>query len=132
MKVKEFLETYDITTVENGKYDLLDDCYVNVTEYDTKEEPDDALELEAHENYIDVQLTAVGEEVLYFQSIELGESIIDYDKKKDIEFFNAEWSNTLTLYPGNFAIIFPNDLHAGGFISDKIENVKKLVFKLKI
>ena len=54
------------------------------------------------------------------------------DKNKDMEFFSAEWTNQVTLYPGNMAIIFPNDLHAGGYIAEKTETVKKLVFKLKI
>lgn len=131
-KIAEFVKNNDIKTIANGKYDLGDDCYVNVTEYQTKEEDEDGLELEAHINYLDVQLTAVGEEILYYQAIELGESIIDYDKNKDMEFFSAEWTNQVTLYPGNMAIIFPNDLHAGGYIAEKTETVKKLVFKLKI
>ena len=131
-KVAEFLKNNDIKTIANGKYDLGDDCYVNVSEYQTKEEDEYGLELEAHVNYLDVQLTAVGEEILYYQAIELGESIIDYDKNKDMEFFSAEWTNQVTLYPGILAIIFPNDLHAGGFIAENVENVKKLVFKLKI
>ena len=130
-KVEEFLKNNDIKSIENGKYDLGDDCYVNVTEYQTKQEPEE-LELEAHVNYLDVQLTAIGEEILYYQAIELGESIIDYDKKKDVEFFSATWYNQATLYEGNMAIIFPNDLHAGGFLTEKSEKVKKLVFKLKI
>ena len=130
-KVKEFLDSNDIKNIENGKYDLGDDCYVNVSEYQTKEEPEE-LELEAHVNYLDVQLTATGEEILYYQAIELGESVINYDKKKDIEFFSATWFNQVTLYEGNMAIIFPNDLHAGGFIAEIPQTVKKLVFKLKI
>ena len=131
-KVQEFLNGNDVKTMANGKYDLSDDCYVNVSEYVTKEEDEDGLELEAHVNYLDVQLTVVGEELLYYQAIELGESIIDYDKNKDVEFFSVEWANQVTLYPGNMAIIFPNDLHVGGLISENAEKVKKLVFKLKI
>ena len=131
-KVANFIKENDIKTISNGKYDLGDDCYVNVSEYATKEEDEDGLELEAHVNYLDVQLTASGEELLYYQAIELGESIIDYDKAKDVEFFVAEWTNQVTLYPGNMAIIFPNDLHVGGLIADDVQNVKKLVFKLKI
>ncbi len=30
-KVAEFLASNDIKTIANGKYDLGDDCYVNVT-----------------------------------------------------------------------------------------------------
>lgn len=131
-KVAEFVSGKDLKTVENGKYDLGDDCYVNVSEYDSKEEPDLGVELEAHANYLDVQLVASGEEILYYQALELGESIIDYDKSKDVEFFTAEWYNSIVLSGDIFALIFPNDLHAGGFIAEKVCKVKKFVFKLKI
>ena len=131
-KVIDFVTGKNLNEVVNGKYDLGDECYVNVSEYDAKCEPDDCIELEAHVNYLDVQLASSGDELLYFQSIELGESIIDYDKKKDIEFFTAEWYNSVVLSGNIFALIFPNDLHAGGFTAGGNDKIKKFVFKLKI
>ena len=131
-KAIDLIKNNDLLTLNCGKYDLGDDCFVNVSEYLTKEEPEDGIELEAHVEYLDIQFTVLGSEMLYYQAIELGESIIDYNKKKDIEFFTSAWANSLCLYAGNFALIFPNDLHAGGFVADSEEKVKKFVFKLKI
>ncbi len=130
-KVIDFLSANDVKNMENGKYDLGDECRVAISEYDTKEVPEEVL-LECHREYIDLQMTVAGEEFMFTQSIDEGEEAIPYNDVKDVEFFTASWYNTLCLYDGNFALLFPNDLHNGSFMTDKSEKVKKLVFKLKI
>lgn len=131
-KVINYLnETKDLLSVENGKYDLGDDCTLKVMQYTTSEESEEVL-LEAHREYLDLQLVAKGEELFLVQAIELGEEAISYDKKKDVEFFTAGYYNTLALYEGNFVIVFPNDLHVGNVSSEEDVDVKKFVFKLKI
>ncbi len=130
-KVIDFLNNNDYKNMENGKYDLGDDCRVAISEYETKDIPEEVL-LECHREYIDIQMTALGEEFMFTQSIDDGEEAIPYNDVKDVEFFTASWYNTLCLYDGNFAILFPNDLHNGSFVAESKEKVKKLVFKLKI
>ena len=130
-KVIKFLTENDYKNMENGKYDLGDESRVAISEYDTKEVPDEVL-LEVHRNYIDLQMVASGEEAMFTQSIDDGEEKIPYNDVKDVEFFTSSWYNTICLYDGNFALLFPNDLHNGSFEIEKSEKVKKLVFKLKI
>ena len=130
-KVIDFLSANDASKVENGKYDLGDECVLKVMEYVTHEEPDEVL-LEAHREYLDLQMTVSGSEIFLFQSIDLGEDAIPYNPQKDVEFFTAPYYNTTVLDGTNFAIVFPNDLHNGSFMVDEQENVKKFVFKLKI
>ena len=130
-KAVEFLKNNDVKNIENGKYDLGDDCRVVVSEYETKEVPDKVV-FECHRDYIDIQMVVSGEEAMYTQSIDDGEEEIPYDAKRDAEFFTASWYNTLCLYDGNFAVLFPNDLHAPSLAIENSEKVKKLVFKLKI
>lgn len=130
-KVIKFLTENDYKNMENGKYDLGDECRVAISEYDTKEVPDEVL-LETHRDYIDLQMVASGEEAMFTQSIDDGEEKIPYNDVKDVEFFTSSWYNTICLYDGNFALLFPNDLHNGSFEIEKSEKVKKLVFKLKI
>lgn len=129
-KVIDFLKNNNLSTLENKKYDLGDGDCVKVQEYATKELPEYDIELEAHREYADLQLTLSGEEVLYFQSIELGEQSRPYNKDKDVEFFTAPYTSSVVLNPENFALIFPNDLHMGGYNVEETNNVKKLVFKL--
>jgi YhcH/YjgK/YiaL family protein len=130
-KAIDFLKSNDLNSLENGKYDLGDDCRVAVSEYDTKEVPEEVL-LEAHREYIDLQMLVSGEENFFFQAIDLGEEATEYNPVKDVEFYTASWYNTLVLNDKNFALIFPNDLHNGSFVVDESIKVKKLVFKLKI
>ena len=100
-------------------------------EYVTHEEPEEVL-LEAHREYLDLQLVVKGTETFLFQAIDLGEEATSYDKKKDVEFYTAPYYNSVVLSEGNFAIVFPNDLHVGNIVAGKEETVKKFVFKLKI
>ena len=130
-KVIDFLSANDASKVENGKYDLGDECVLKVMEYVTHEEPDEVL-LEAHREFLDLQLIISGEELFVTQAIELGEEAIPYDKVKDVEFFTAGYYNTLGLDKDNFVIVFPNDLHVGNINANGESNVKKFVFKLKI
>ena len=130
-KVINYLKDKDLTLVENGKYDLGDDCFVKVMEYVTAEEGDETL-LEAHREYLDLQLLASGEELFLIQAIELGEEAIPYNKAKDVEFYKSAYTNSLALDNSNFVIVFPNDLHVGNVSCEEDIKVKKFVFKLKI
>ena len=130
-KVIDFLATTDLNALEVGTIDLGDECCVKVQNYKTKEEGDEVL-LEAHREYLDLQMNYSGSETFIFQAIDLGEEAIPYNQKKDVEFFTAQFYNTMVLDGTNFVIVFPNDLHVGSLVADDVEDVKKLVFKLKI
>ena len=131
-KAVDFLKNNDISSLEKGKYDLGDDCFVKVSTYDTIPLPDGDVSLEVHRNYLDLQIAWTGEEVMYFQALDLGEEDKPYNAEKDVEFFKAPWSHQVVLNPENFALIFPNDLHVGGYDVEGTDSIKKLVFKLKI
>ncbi|MBR3804925.1 MAG: YhcH/YjgK/YiaL family protein [Clostridia bacterium] len=130
-KVVEFLNSHDVLALENGKYDLGDDCVCKVMEYLTHDEPEEVL-LEAHREYLDLQMVVRGTETFLFQAIDLGEPAISYDKKKDVEFYTAPYHSSVVLDETNFALVFPNDLHVGNVTIEEESNVKKLVFKLKV
>ncbi|MBR6737823.1 MAG: YhcH/YjgK/YiaL family protein [Clostridia bacterium] len=129
--VVNFLNAGGYEKLEVGSYKISDLVTLKVQSYLTKEEPEELL-LEAHREYLDLQMTVSGSEIFLFQSIDLGEDAIPYNPQKDVEFFTAPYYNTTVLDGTNFAIVFPNDLHNGSFMVDEQENVKKFVFKLKI
>ena len=130
-KAVDFIKENDLASVEIGKYDLGDDCTLKVVEYVTQEEPEEVL-LEAHREYLDLQLLVKGSETFLFQAIDLGEEATEYNKQKDVEFFTAPYYNSVVLNGENFALVFPNDLHTGNVVAGEEETVKKFVFKLKI
>ena len=129
--VVEFLKSNDYKNMENGKYDIGDDCYVVISEYLTNEIPSEVI-FECHREYIDLQMLASGEESMLTQAIDLGEENKPYNKDIEAELLTASWYNTINLYDGNFVILFPNDLHSGSYVAEEQVKVKKLVFKLKI
>ena len=131
-KAVDFLKNTDLNSLEKGTIDLGDGHCVKVMFYDTKPIPEENISLEAHRNYLDLQMTFGGEETMYFQAIDLGEEDVPYNATKDVEFFKTSWTNQVVLNPENFALIFPNDLHVGGYDVDGTDSIKKLVFKLKI
>jgi YhcH/YjgK/YiaL family protein len=53
----------------------------------------------------------------------------EYSEEKDVLFFNDEPDMFFTLHPGQFAIFFPEDVHAP-LISEG--DVKKLIIKVKV
>lgn len=130
-KVIDFVSQNDLSKVELGKYDLGDECVLKVMEYTTHEEAEQEL-LEAHREYLDLQLVVSGNETFVFQAIDLGEPAVEYNDKKDVEFFTVQYYNSLVLDGSNFVLVFPNDLHVGNINADGEELVKKFVFKLKI
>ena len=131
-KAVDFLKNTDLNSLEKGTIDLGDGHSVKVMFYDTKPVPEENISLEAHRNYLDLQMTFGGEETMYFQAIDLGEEDKPYNAEKDVEFFTTSWTNQVVLNPENFALIFPNDLHVGSYDVDGTDSIKKLVFKLKI
>lgn len=129
--VIEFLNGKDLNSIEKGKYEISDGVILKVAEYVTHEEDEEVL-LEAHREYLDLQLIVKGNEQFLFQAIELGDEAVPYDNKKDVEFFTAQYYSSIALSEGDFVIVFPNDLHVGNVNADGEEAVKKFIFKLKI
>ncbi len=72
----------------------------------------DAL-LESHRKYIDVHYCLEGEEEVGWRPVEQCEGIRDpYDAEKDITTYDDKPASWLTLKPGTFVVLFPEDAHA--------------------
>ena len=90
-KAVDFLKNTDLNSLEKGTIDLGEGHCVKVMFYDTKPTPEEDVSLEAHRNYLDLQMTFGGEEMMYFQAIDLGEDDKPYNAEKDVEFFKTSW-----------------------------------------
>ena len=58
-------------------------------------------------------------------------ALSEYDSKGDIQFYTAEW-DTLTIRPGTFYIVWPQDLHAPRVALGQPGPVQRLVVKVKL
>jgi len=116
-----------------GKHVLSESIYANVETYETK-----LLEngkFEAHKDYIDVQILLKGHEQIFIapqNSLTMSEP---YDAKRDIEFYSDNICSfqSIKLDGTNFVMLFPHEAHAPQVsIDEKLENVLKVVVKIKI
>ncbi len=110
-----------------GRYELSDDCYVNVVEYSPK--PVENATSEIHRVYADIQLILSGEEYIGYNKTSLLSRVGDYDSLNDIQFFNGDVS-LLAMQQGDWALFMPGEAHAPSL--DKCGGkVKKAIFKIK-
>lgn len=85
--------------------------------------------LEAHNEYIDIQIVISGTEGYGVCGRELcNNSRGGYDETRDIEFFDDKIKNIITLEANDFVIFFPEDAHAPLIGEGK---VKKAIFKIR-
>ena len=73
-----------------------------------------------------------GEERFGYAPIDTMEPSVEYDVEKDFELFTGT-GDFITLRPGFFCIVGPDDVHMPGqAIDEHPAPVKKLVFKWKV
>lgn len=110
-----------------GRYELSDDCYVNVVEYYPK--PVENATSEIHRVYADIQLILSGEEYIGYNKTSLLSHASAYDSLNDIQFFNG-YVSLLAMQQGDWALFMPGEAHAPSL--DKCGGkVKKAIFKIK-
>lgn len=126
-KAIDYLESHDMLNQEIGKTSLQGtDLVVNLQQ--TKQKSKEMARLEAHKDFIDIQIPLSGvEEYGYSPLCDLPET--EYNDEKDIVFYPGLAANYFLLKPGQFAIFFPQDGHAPG-ISET--GLKKIVVKVHI
>ncbi|MHB8065061.1 MAG: YhcH/YjgK/YiaL family protein [Ruminiclostridium sp.] len=133
LTVEKFI--YDHKYKENiqcCKY-LIDNenIFALVQQYETKESED--LKWESHSKYLDVQFILEGEEAIGYAPIEALTLEGGFAEENDIAFYNGPRAYTnITLSAGMFAIFYPGEGHLPCCISEKVSNVKKIVFKIKL
>jgi len=125
----DYLRQTDLLTLPVGKYEIDgQNLYAMLQQYTSK--PRVQAAWEAHHRYIDLQVVIQGVEKIGYANIDkLSQG--EYDANKDFLPLFGE-GDFLTLQPGNFAILFPQDAHMQGISVDSPTLVKKVVFKIAI
>lgn len=122
--------TPDIAT---GVYQISSMVKAIVSEYDTK--PQNENGFEAHREYLDIQAILAGEERLACSPIERLEETKPYMKEDDAALFTIASGVEpayLSLRPGYFAVLYPQDGHMPGLCVSLPQKVKKMVVKVKL
>ena len=122
------LET-DFTALPDDAYPVGgDDVRASVQRYSTKAPGEGRWE--AHRTHIDLQMVVSGEE--HIGVAPLGRLLAEpYDAERDLLWLTGEGDN-VTLRPGDFVLLWPEDGHMPGMaIADSVP-VLKVVFKIAI
>ena len=130
-KAFEYIRSTDLADIEMGKYEVdgatLKAIFSNKNGM-TKEES--IAKFECHNKHIDIQLCIDGSEQLGWKPREkCVEENGGYNEEKDVQFYNDPPDMYFGLTNNQFAIFFPEDVHAP-MIAEGM--VKKLVIKVKI
>ena len=86
---------------------------------------------EAHRKYLDIHIMAEGSEGV---EIAPPESLAEFDRVEANDFYAYRGlaHHKLTLSPGEFLVVFPNDAHRIKMCLEQPETVSKVVFKVRI
>jgi YhcH/YjgK/YiaL family protein len=127
-KAFEFVKNQNLETLEVGKFEIDGkDIHAAVS---AKEgvKADDA-KFECHDNYFDIQVCPTGGETIGWSArSDVKEVKTPYNTEKDVTFFADKPSTYFQLKAGQFAIFYPEDVHAPMIGEGEI---KKLVVKIR-
>lgn len=128
-KAFDYIKSTDFSTLPDGKIELDGDCLtVSVASLSGKEKSQAAIE--THKKYIDIQLPLLGVEKIGWKAgAELQEESVPYDEAGDITFYVDRPTAYTKIYPGQFAVYFPEDGHAPGIGQG---NIRKVIVKVRV
>jgi len=128
--VLRYMEENPLQKLPVGKHFINNDgAFASVSEYETRLPADGFIE--CHRKYIDIQVVALGEEMVGVVPL-VDCKPLDYDEVKDFQKLEGE-VDYVGLKPGMFAIFFPQDGHMPNTrIGKDAVKVKKIVFKIPV
>ncbi len=110
-----------------GKTDLIPGkAWFSIQEPETK--PSGEVPYEAHREFVDVQMTLKGEELIGYAPVVRLAQTSDYDEDEDIQYFEGK-GTLLDCCCGMFAIFFPEDAHQP-CVAKNPGRVRKVVVKI--
>jgi len=130
-KAFEYIKSQNMETIEVSKYEIDGDrLKAIVSDKPGMTAEESAAKFECHDKHIDIQLCINGKEQIGWKP---RQNCIqpkgDYNPEKDVSFYNDAPDMYFELTNNQFAIFFPEDVHAPMIGSD---HIKKMVIKVKI
>ncbi len=129
-KAFEYINQNNLANAADGKSDIADGLKAIISNTPGKTKEVSLSKFECHNKNIDIQLCINGVETFGWKSRE--KCITpngDYNPEKDVQLYHDDADTFFQLTDGQFAVFFPEDVHAP-MIGDGA--IKKLVIKVKI
>lgn len=128
--IKTYIPAFDPQTPA-GHYEMDEDWYYNVQEYESKRRKDCLYE--SHKQYVDIQLIVEGEEYIYTADADTLQVCEPYSAEKDIMFYDGDAPGEAHLLrAGDYLVLYPQDAHQPMVCTDQPGRIKKVVYKVKI
>lgn len=129
-KAFDFISHKDLLNIENGTFQIAEGLKLIVSNGYGKTKEASLEKFECHDKNIDIQICVNGIETIAWKPREKCEIPNgDYNSEKDVRFYNDVPDMYFQLTNNQFAIFYPEDVHAPMIGNGEI---KKLVFKVKI
>ena len=126
----EYLNSTNLTALENGVIELADGIRVIVSNDQGKKVEATTKTFECHNQNIDIQVLIHGNETMGWKPRADCQVIeVPYNPEKDHMFYSDEPDTYFSLNNGQFVIFFPEDVHAP-MIGKEL--IKKLVVKIPV
>ena len=127
--VFNYLKNHDLLSMPLGRIELDGDALFINNALENAVSQDKQL-VEVHRKYLDIHILLEGTERIGWKALEdLTVVKQAYDDTKDCALYDEKASAYVDLYPGDMAIVFPEDGHAPNIGSGKI---RKAVVKIKL
>ncbi len=129
-KAFEYIKTQNLETIEDGKFDIDGNNLRAIISNKKGMTADESIaKFECHDKHIDIQLCIKGKEQFGWKPRSTcTQQKGDYNAEKDVVFYNDVPDMYFELTDNQFAIFFPEDVHAP-MIGEGV--IKKLVVKVK-
>ncbi len=126
----EYIRNTDLAAIEIGKYQIAEGLLAIVSNKKGMTAEESTAKFECHNANIDIQYCISGVETLGWKPRQSCKSEREpYNLEKDVLFYTDKPDMFFQLSDGQFAIFFPEDVHAPMIGEGEI---KKLVIKVKI
>ncbi|TRX22594.1 DUF386 domain-containing protein [Flavobacterium franklandianum] len=129
-KAFDFINKNDLATLPDGVSEISEGLKLIVNTANGKTAEASLAKFECHDKNIDIQFCVKGLETIAWKPREkCVQPNGTYNPEKDVRFFSDAQDMFFQLTDGQFAIFYPEDVHAPMIGEGEI---KKLVFKVKI
>jgi len=111
----EWLKNNDISKMETGRHELDGrNIVVLVQRYNTRISGSDDCYFEKHVKYVDIHCIIEGNEYFYYTPLSrVGDPVTEYDPEDDDFLFAKDLETAVLLRAGDFALVYPEDVHMG-------------------
>lgn len=129
-KAFDYLKDKNLDSLEVGVTEIQENLKMIVFDEMAKTKEESLSKFECHNQNIDIQICLKGTENIGWKSRQKCTNLVgEYSTEKDVLFYNDNPDMFFQLNENQFAIFYPNDVHAPMIGNG---NIRKIVFKVKI